>query len=269
MEISRRFGPGITELFRRFHPERKGPQVALLEQFLNEQREENKDLKLEKGAILTKEELLERYRLTPLFEKLDQEAVRQFSDADTTTLVDLGHRFAGRLFEDLAYFQLAQAQSEDTLLLSPNRTSSLFQALYPDEEKYPRMQDPFGGISIKGITVPDGLIVWEQKNGPIITAVCEYKAGMSGKHNSDNSMLVYSLTAVNVGRKISPEIFSPSPRLIVVSQRNAVLPTARAVVHQADKIDLIGLPFDNHEYRQIVDDFLVPYLAPKEPILSK
>lgn len=260
MEIMDRLRPGVAELFRHLRPESRKSRVAALDQFVNDQEAENKTLGFEKGIIFTKDQLIGKYKSGALFRKLDQEARSQFENIDPSMLPNLEHRFAGRIFEDMAYLQLAQYQIKDSILLSPDRTSALYQMLYPDEEKYPRMQDAFGGVSIRGISVPDGVFVERTKSGPRITAMCEYKAGMSGKNNNDNSMLINALKHLQVSKENFPSIFGHSVNLIVVSQRNAVLPTARAVTHQADNIDLIGLPFDNHEFRSIVDGFLVPYL---------
>ncbi len=241
---------------------------AFLRQLVADQRAENERAGLNNARIFTTTQLISEFRESEEFGKFDAEAQSEFSVPHTQQeLSNLQHRFAGGLFERLAYLNLAQAQTDRKILLSPDRTSVLFQFLYSDEQKYPHMKNPFGGVTMRGISIPDGVFVEEDDNGVIkITVICEYKAGMSGRNNPENSQLKNSLNLLKANKENFPDIFSQDIGLLIVSQSNSVLPTNRGYSMRADaeKIELTGLPFNNTEFRGIVDDFLADYgVGPK------
>lgn len=80
--------------------------------------------------------------------------------------------FSGKIFEDIAYFILAKKQlDEDRIVLSPEKTFKFWENLYPDRRK---KEFPYGGRALKGISVPDGLILEGIAGRGTILTKCEY-----------------------------------------------------------------------------------------------
>lgn len=80
----------------------------------------------------------------------------------------LEERIAGSLFEDIAYRWLSDQIKNNEVLLSPREVFKLWSVLYSDR----KIEEKTG---IRGVSVPDGLIVKEGEKYIFITTVVEYK----------------------------------------------------------------------------------------------
>lgn len=75
-------------------------------------------------------------------------------------------RFAGRIFQDLAYsyisWQIAQTESSK-MLLSPELTMEFYQYLYRDFLGQKLNTYPFDLTGLENISVPDGMVIEDQR----------------------------------------------------------------------------------------------------------
>jgi hypothetical protein len=120
-------------------------------------------------------------------------------DGDLTSSPD-SSRFAGFLFENLAYLHTAaRFAKEDKLVLTPAQTHEFFTLLYPDRQV---IEYPYNQKCIASIYQPDGLIVdpWTLQ----ITGMVEYKL-----HNGQQDFESQT-GAFYKERRIHPEFFGGS-----------------------------------------------------------
>lgn len=88
-----------------------------------------------------------------------------------------GHNLAGKMFEDLAYLIISSEEAKrQRVLLSPERTLSLWERLYPSAQKH-KLSPHQTGLS--GISVPDGVIVKCADKICTVISVCEYSLSRS------------------------------------------------------------------------------------------
>lgn len=85
---------------------------------------------------------------------------------------EIDRRLAGILFEKIAYRWMKRQTENNNVFLSPEEVFKLWTALYPDAKV-----ESHGGFnsSIRGISVPDGLMIKEEPNNLAIFSVVEYK----------------------------------------------------------------------------------------------
>ena len=84
--------------------------------------------------------------------------------------VEVGGRFAGVVFEDLAYFYMASQCEEDEVLLTPAETFSFFRSKYKGHTR----NYLFGNSDISGVSVPDGLLLRRNASLWEVRLICEY-----------------------------------------------------------------------------------------------
>lgn len=127
------------------------------------------------SSFETRKQLLSWYKQGSRFKNLFKEAVRYnllpLTDEEAQRIE---HRLAGGIFQDISFYTLVSRQSDNRVLVSPERTLQFFQVLFPHAQL---MEYPFHISSLMGISVPDGLIIKGVENDqPRITTVCEFTA---------------------------------------------------------------------------------------------
>ncbi|MBI2657434.1 hypothetical protein HYX08_01935 [Candidatus Woesearchaeota archaeon] len=85
-------------------------------------------------------------------------------------LNEISRRFAGKIFEEVAFIYLVQ-HLRDFTVLSPKRTKRFFDLLYPNASD---IANPAGFDSLDRVQVPDGLIVKSYGSSRKITGFCEF-----------------------------------------------------------------------------------------------
>lgn len=98
--------------------------------------------------------------------------------------IKLQGRFAGKLFEEVAYRWLSDQIKSGEALLSPKEVFKLWSVLYSDR----KIEENTTGI--RGVSVPDGLIVKEGEKYIFITTVVEYKNLGRGISNETYNRIV-------------------------------------------------------------------------------
>lgn len=82
-----------------------------------------------------------------------------------------GRYLRGKIFQDISYLTKAAAQPSNRVLLSPEGTLDFYRHLFPQACV---MHSPLGLDGLKGIPVPDGILVNLCCTGNRIVAVYEY-----------------------------------------------------------------------------------------------
>ena len=117
--------------------------------------------------------------------------------------------FAGRLFEDLAFMVLLKRGVGP--VLSPEMTFEFYRWLHPyDVIK----SNAMGFTSLDGVTVPDGLVLEEQRGILRIIAISEYTL------NEDPRTFRKKLRGFMTGITRYPTVFSDSQLLFIIPEGN-------------------------------------------------
>lgn len=113
------------------------------------------------------------YPRTPHFKELGEEFLRTLlCPASYNSLNTLTSRFAGAVFQDFAASFVAECVNkslEDQIFLTATPVLEFFHYIYPDK---PLIPDHFGQDSLRGISVPDGLIVSVEKHSQPRVVAC-------------------------------------------------------------------------------------------------
>lgn len=191
------------------------------------------------GTLDDKVKLFDRFieagGFYPIYMRTMHDLARPMTDEN---IVNFEKRFAALLYERLAYFYMQHRDIGP--VLSPEDTRDFFQWLHPGAIM---RRDNFGFDSLMGITVPDGLVLEEQRGlyRPIL--VCEYTC------SSDPAYFAAKFDAFNIqGRKIS-EVFGESQQLLVVPQG---LDPAKIVQHPDFAVEFA--PFNRRDLRKFADE---------------
>ncbi len=130
------------------------------------------DTKLPKNP--SRKALIDFYKKTELFKRTYAEAVRYALDPSVVAIEPaLRGDLVGKVFSDMAFIWLRSSLPPEQTILSQRQTLNLWSKMYP---RVPEIKHPFGGTSLAGITVPDGVVVERIEGVPKIIQVCEYKA---------------------------------------------------------------------------------------------
>lgn len=80
-------------------------------------------------------------------------------------------RLAGFFFSGIAYSILNRRLKIGDRLLSPQDTEEFYASLYPTKPK----RNLYGlGLQMRGITIPDGILISEHEDRVVINGICEY-----------------------------------------------------------------------------------------------
>lgn len=111
------------------------------------------------------EERIEKFSHLPLLKRSEKEKGFQ-------------QELAGFVFELVSFYYLGKELGEDLVLLSPQQTYDLYAFLYSGCQI---PEDNFLNPKIKGITVPDGLLLETKGKETAILGVCEYTLSVGGR----------------------------------------------------------------------------------------
>lgn len=149
------------------------------------------------ASSVSRAQLLADFKKTPNFWQTYREAVRYFAiPRGQQEMAMLSGRFAGRLFQEIAYLSAANASAKTgEVVLCSDRTLHFYETLFPDR---PKLVDPFDVGTIDGVSVPDGLSLGV--DGRILT-VWEYS--LRGDYNYFAGKMEY----FTIDARRYPELF--------------------------------------------------------------
>ena len=165
-------------------------------------------------------------------------------------LEEIRKRFAGRLYEDLAYIFMANEEFQSGVILSPERAFEFYRAMYPNKDI---IEHPFGSNSLKGISVPDGIAVRENEGIDSIVGVCEYT--LSGHRGIFQDKYEW----FNARKRNFPGLFSNAQLLFVVPNKTSLLGAAKG----RNQVRFNKMPFTHEQFRNFIDKVYC-YLAPED-----
>lgn len=153
--------------------------------------------------------------------------------------------FAGRVYQDMAHAVLASRQSDlGGVLLSPKTTLELYQKLYPHA---PLCKDPFRLGSLEGISVPDGVVIGEDRGRKDVVVVCEYTA--SGRKDPKEYYSHFQMQ-----KKHFPEVFAQDSYLLFVVPKEGGL--LRKII---EGVRFEAMPFNHSQLRDFIDGIYKSY----------
>lgn len=195
---------------------------------------------VEQVATDSRKHLLNDFKNSRGFKRLYGELVNFVSmPVSEEKFNEIRKDFIGAVFANMAYTHLVWERTDSSTLISPKRTLDFYKRLYPGAQ---RTNNPFGGDSLEGISVPDGIKV--NSEGEVV-AVCEYTT------HGGNGYFVNKLDAVEYEKASFPEIFAEA-RLVVVTPRFRGGPLYSNVIH-------VELPLHHGQFRDFINGVFSHY----------
>lgn len=180
----------------------------------------------------------QRYR--DLQAKMSEMLKNTFSKGEIPSK-DLLRHFSGAMFEEIAYYKLAE-ETAHSALLAPEETFKYFQQyLYPDA---PIFSD-FLATSLKGISVPDGLLVTIDGETSLPKAVYEYTLTKLGEHQRPYFAPKYN--AHHRHRQDYPRLFGNASLVFVVPSETGLADSIKASIGRSG-VDVVELPFTHSAF---------------------
>lgn len=219
------------------------PVKDVLHRLVVEQREELADVQVPHIAD-TRKTLFAAFKGSERFRQLYEEAARHYLTPHTEEeLEGIRGDLAGRAGQDIAYMFLTNIQPSSRVLLSPERTFRFYRKLHPEASIVP---NPFGIDSLKGVSVPDGLIAEERgEGGERIVVVCEYT--LSGK----NEHIQNKYNGYDIRRRHFPQLFAEASLLFFMPKHGSLPGLFRHV-----KASYEEMPFTHEQFRDFIDGVL-------------
>jgi len=206
------------------------------------------------GDLTNSKAILKFFLETKRFKEIYQKATEIFQQSMSREELQMKKgRFAGRIFQDLAYiyisWQMAQIESSK-VLLSPELTMEFYQYLSRDFLGKKLDTFPFGLTGMKNKLVPDGIVVCNQRIGGLY----EYTLRRVSQQyiDSKNSSLYFN-------RKMFSG-FEPEAGLTVV------MPEGQSDLN-LKKAEIIRLPFTRGDFGKFTV-WLYSNFLPKEQDLT-
>lgn len=218
----------------------------LLHDLVVEQREE-----LEEQSLLTSldsgKSILSWFEESDSFRQIYEQAMEYHLMPHTDEkLGQFRRRFAGRLYEDLAFSFLTSIEYPSRIVLSPKRTLAFYQRLYLDSDV---IEEGFGLDSLEGIFVPDGLVVEEQGSVERIVAVSEYTV------RGDEGYFKRKLRGFSSESEEYPQLFDDAYLLFVVPDQAALIRNAP----KSGNFKFRTIPFTHEQFRDFIDSIYERY----------
>lgn len=206
------------------------------------------------GDLTSSKAILKFFLETKIFKEIYQAATEIFQQSMSREELQMKKgRFAGRIFQDLAYiyisWQMAQIES-NKVLLSPELTMEFYQYLSRDFLGKRLNIFPFGLTGLKNVPVPDGMVVCNQRIGGLY----EYTLKRVSQQyiDSKNNSLYFD-------RKMFSG-FEPEAGLTVV------MPEGQSDLN-LKKAEIIQLPFSRGDFGEFTT-WLYSNFLPKEQDLT-
>jgi hypothetical protein len=135
--------------------------------FVEEEEEAQREFRASRGREVTATELVESFKESEAYRELQREAREKYNPQRGEDEQEL----RGGVFAQLAYRFAALRDWQHGCVLSPERTLELWQKLYPQRAV---VHNNYGGTSLYGVSVPDGVLITGDAHEEQIAAVYEY-----------------------------------------------------------------------------------------------
>lgn len=202
-----------------------------------QQREERESHPPLPDNLASRKKIFSWFRGTPEFGQIYSQSLHFFliprSEEEVKTIKFV---LAGSFFQQIAFATVSQNLPDELLLLSPERTLDFYQLLFP---RAMVIKHPLGTDSLRGISVPDGLLIKNSSNDIGILAAVEYT--LEGKTDYFQKKILPF--------KGDQDRF---PSLLRNSQLLFVTPTfsrQRPYLPSVWKAKIQELPFTHHQFR--------------------
>jgi len=216
-----------------------------------EQRGELQSEQFQPISIESRKCILDEFKKSKRFRQVFNEATNYvFSHIINGNRKKVMEKFAGKLFQDLAYHFLASKQLSYHTLLSPEKTLEFYKKLYPTK---PEVKHIFRLTSLDGISVPDGMLIEERGDIEYVIAICEYTlAGNEQKFKAKD-------TGFSIDKKNFEQLFGDA-NLLFVMPKGYYDGTMRNT-----GIEIVQMPFTHKQFRNFFDGIYKHYqLSPIE-----
>lgn len=186
------------------------------------------------------------FKGTPEFQEIYSQAVSYLSVPRTDEETKNAREdIAGEVFQRIAYAYLSRNLASNLTLLSHMRTFNLYRILYPGKKVVKR---PIGSSSLKGISVPDGLLIENGASERKVVTVVEYT--LEGKF----TYFEKKFNAFTIDKYKFLPLFGQSSLLFVTPtfrQRPSLPPVWKAKIQE--------LPFTHHQFRNFFNSVYEHY----------
>ncbi|OGH11296.1 MAG: hypothetical protein A3B38_00525 [Candidatus Levybacteria bacterium RIFCSPLOWO2_01_FULL_36_13] len=190
----------------------------------------------------TSEEIFSSYIKTRAYQQTAREIKKSVATGKGRD--EVSRRAIGKMFEDIVFGLLASASTQDSILLSPQKSYILAKSFYPNGEVVEGQLEQNYIKDNERAYVPDGYFV--NTNTGLIEFGLEYT--LDPFKDSMHSQV----RRFNATKKRFSEIFSPNAVLILVTQKNA----------ETDQFDdrhdvkVLKTPFSGRDLREASTNFL-------------
>lgn len=214
---------------------------AVLNRLLIEQKAELGRYPFAPESFDRRKPVLSEFNSSSRFRKIYDQSMRfhlmPHSDEELKKYRDY---FAGKLFEEIAYSLLSGMEFPGRIVLSPDRTVHVYRAFYPGMP----ITSHFFGVSIGGISVPDGMMFEVREGIERIVAVCEYTL-FGHPSYFDNKYQSFNKTQRKFEQRFA------DTNLMFVVPKEAHVPSS---IRYNKAVKVQELPFVHSQFRDFVDN---------------
>lgn len=217
---------GTLNIFNYKDMQRSPEAIAWkLDILITEQQSELKELNLDPFLSKDVTGIFKAYKTTPRYKKINLALREEIKKMKTDKEAyyedfDILDRYAGSIFQELAFYITTASKSPQGMVLSPDRTYEFFKLLYPYKQKQDHL---FDQNSILGVSVPDGLLLSKYTSYPRVSHLLEYKAS-----KKEHVLKQFSIYQTSINRLIGhwPTLFSDDLQLeyVVPNKQSHVNP---------------------------------------------
>jgi len=227
----------------------ESPRLSLNEVLGNlaiEQKREEQGFTLKQEDVNSRRVLVRWYKGTKSFREVYDESINftltPHSEKKSERFMN---RLAGRAYEDIAYQFLAVRQPDYLTLLSPQKTLEFYKKLYPNASVD---SNGLGLVSLRGISVPDGLLVGKFRGRSQVFALCDYTL------TGDTQYFKRHAVGFQKDKRHFPQLFTPYPYHLFIVPNGA---TSLREKYPHAKIE--QLPFTHKQFRDFIDGIYSVY----------
>lgn len=207
----------------------------ILYQFIGEEEEGGKIKQLKIVSQKTRKCLIKQFKKSERFKQTFNMAVYYIlKGVHKDKYEKFRKKFAGKLYQDMVYIFLAENQPEYYTIWSPEETLKFYKKLYPNAAVAEHI---FGLSSLHGITVPDGLLIKNDKCSGKIVSVCEYTLAGSEK------IFENKFEGMEINQKHFPKLFDDASLTFVLPKGH------HPSILKSGEINIIEMPITYKQFR--------------------
>jgi hypothetical protein len=199
-------------------------------------------------------EIIQEFKKTPSYKKILHQSKKIFSEPGLTDektneyLNDL----SGELYNELAYHGMAARMSSRGLVLSPERTTLLYDEFYPDRKAY-YPDRPFNKIGLKNTSKPNSVLINDHVNNPEVIGILDFMARSKNNQHIVHKYNIFTRQLNELNQRY-PELVSKNAKIIFVtpSTIDGNIPLSK-VAHEKNA-EFPAFPISYSNFGQLMDE---------------